>query len=71
MPTKSTSEPVTQRRPAASGILDAVHETAQDLRAAGFIDMRRMRDYDALCLAPVPNYSSQHIRALTARGWRR
>ena len=55
------------RRPAASRILDAVHETAQDLHSAGFIDMRRMREYDALCLAPVPDYSSQHIRALRDR----
>ena len=50
-----------------SKILDAVHETARDLKAAGFIDMRRMRDYDALCLAPVPEYSSEKIRALRDR----
>jgi putative transcriptional regulator len=35
-------------------ILAAVHETAQDLYAAGFIDMRRMRTYDALCLQSTP-----------------
>lgn len=51
----------------ASKILGAVHETARDLRAAGFIDMRSMREYDALCLEPVPNYSSARIRALRAR----
>lgn len=50
-----------------SKILDAVHETARDLKAAGFIDMRRMREYDALCLAPVPEYSSEKIRALRDR----
>jgi putative transcriptional regulator len=33
----------------ASRILDAVHETAQDLQAAGFISKRRMKNYDALC----------------------
>ena len=48
-------------------MLDAVHQTARDLRSAGFIDMRRMREYDALCLAPVPAYSSAKIRALRAR----
>jgi putative transcriptional regulator len=44
-----------------------VHETVRDLRAAGFIDMRRMREYDALCLAPIPCYSSKRIRALRER----
>jgi len=51
----------------SSRILDAVHETARDLHAAGFIDMRNMREYDALCLKPVPSYSSAKIRALRAR----
>lgn len=50
-----------------SAILDAVHETARDLHAAGFIDMRRIREYDALCLAPVPDYSSKKIRAIRNR----
>ena len=52
---------------AGSKILGAVHETAHDLHAAGFIDMRSMRNYDALCLEAVPNYSSTKIRALRAR----
>lgn len=52
---------------AGSTILDAVHESARDLHAAGFIDMRSMRSYDALCLEPVPSYSSAKIRALRAR----
>jgi putative transcriptional regulator len=50
-----------------SKLLAAVHETARDLHAAGFIDMRSMKNYDALCLAPVPPYSSSKIRALRAR----
>lgn len=50
-----------------SRVLDAVHVTAQDLHAAGFIDKRRMRHYDALCLEPVPAYSSENIRALRDR----
>jgi putative transcriptional regulator len=45
-------------------ILEAVHETALDLQTAGFIDIRRMRQYDALCLKPVPKYTSRRIRAL-------
>ncbi len=35
--------------------------------AAGFIDKRRMREYDVLCLRPVPEYSSMKIRALRQR----
>ena len=50
-----------------SRILGAVHATARDLRSAGFIDKRRMREYDALCLAPVPAYSGKKIRALRDR----
>jgi putative transcriptional regulator len=47
-----------------SAVLDAVHDTARGLRDHGFIDQRRMHQYDALCLEPVPEYSSAQIRAL-------
>jgi putative transcriptional regulator len=47
--------------------LESVHETASDLHKAGFIDMKRMREFDALCLEPVPSYSSRKIKALRAR----
>ena len=50
---------MTNKTRAKSRILDAVHETARDLHTAGFIDKRRMREYDALCLAPIPDYSSE------------
>jgi DNA-binding transcriptional regulator YiaG len=49
-----------------SRILDAVHETARDLHAAGFVSKRRMKDYEALCLVPVPEYSSEK---LFLKGW--
>jgi putative transcriptional regulator len=55
------------KRRAASRIMKAVHETARDLHTAGFIDKRSMREYDALCLAPVPPYSKAKIRALRQR----
>ena len=47
-----------------SRIFEAVHETASDLHHLGFIDKRKMRKFDALCLAPVPAYDSKKIRAL-------
>lgn len=58
---------MTTKATVKSRILTAVHETVSDLHKAGFIDLRRMREYDALCLAPVPDYSSKKIRALRAR----
>jgi putative transcriptional regulator len=50
-----------------SRILAAVHETASGLHEAGFINKRRMQEYDALCLEPVPEYSKTKIRALRDR----
>lgn len=58
---------MTSKRKASSKILAAVHDTARDLHAAGFIDKRRMQDYDALCLEPIPAYSKTRIRALRDR----
>jgi putative transcriptional regulator len=58
---------VKNKIPAKSRIMEAVHDTAMDLHKAGFIDLRRMREYDALCLAPVPDYSGRKIRALRDR----
>ena len=50
-----------------SRVFEAVHETALDLYKAGFIDKRRMRHYDALCLESIPDYTSENIRALRKR----
>ena len=47
-----------------SRIFEAVHETASDLHRLGFIDKRKMRKFDVLCLEPIPPYDSQKIRAL-------
>jgi len=47
-----------------SRILEAVHDTAGDLHRLGFIDKRKMRKFDTLCLDPVPAYDSEKIRAL-------
>ena len=42
-----------------SSLLDAVHETAQDLPSLGFIDRRKMVKHDALCLQPVKQYAAK------------
>lgn len=52
---------------AKSGILESVRRTATGLHKAGLIDIRRMREYDALCLPPVPHYSAAKIKSLRAR----
>ena len=58
---------MTAKTRAKSRILDAVHDTAGDLHRLGFIDQRKMRKYDALCLAPIPEYDSEKIRSLRDR----
>ena len=55
---------MTTKAKTKSGIFEAVHETASDLHRPGFIDKRKMSKFDALCIAPVPEYSSEKIRAL-------
>jgi putative transcriptional regulator len=55
---------MTTKVKAKSAILEAVHDTAADLHGLGFIDKRKMRKFDALCLAPIAPYDSEKIRAL-------
>lgn len=47
-----------------SKLSEAIHETASDLHQIGFIDKRRMQQYDALCLEPVREYSAEMVKAL-------
>ena len=39
-----------EAKKAASPLLAALHDTATDLHKAGFMDLRSLREYDALCL---------------------
>jgi putative transcriptional regulator len=55
------------KQKAKSRILEAVHETAQDLHRLGFIDKRKQRKFDVLCLEPIPSYDAEEIRALRER----
>ncbi|HYD71368.1 DNA-binding transcriptional regulator [Azospirillum sp.] len=50
-----------------SDALAAVHETAADLHAAGLLDQRTMRDFDAMCLTTVEDLSPEEIKALRER----
>jgi putative transcriptional regulator len=58
---------INRPRRTKSTVLDAVHEGATDLYQLGFIDKRRMAEFDALCLPPVPKYSRTRIVALRRR----
>ena len=58
---------MTTKRKPRSNILAAVHEGARDLYGAGFIDKRRMAEFDALCLDPVPEFTSTRIKSLRHR----
>jgi putative transcriptional regulator len=58
---------MTSKTKSKSRILEAVHDTAADLHRLGFIDQRKMRKYDVLCLDPIPEYDSEKIRSLRDR----
>ena len=48
-------------------ILDAVHETAKDLHGAGAMNATTMREFDAMCLPPVKQYTAGQIKKLRLR----
>lgn len=56
-----------RRRRYRSSLLGSVHETAGGLHAAGIMDKRTMRRFDALCLTPAPPLSPRQIRDLRRR----
>ena len=47
-----------------SRILKNVHKSAERLKAAGVIDDMTMREFDALCLPPLRNYSPEEIKKI-------
>jgi putative transcriptional regulator len=58
---------MTEPRKAKSRLLEAVHETASDLHRLGFMEDSKMREFDTLCLCPVPAFDGAKIRALRER----
>lgn len=50
-----------------SRIMEAVHAGARDLHRLGFIDKRKMRQCDVLCLEPVQDYDAAKVKALRVR----
>lgn len=48
-------------------VLDAVHATASGLRKAGVMRPETMREFDALCLPRVRDYSATQIKRIRVR----
>jgi putative transcriptional regulator len=48
-------------------ILEVVHEMAQGLHKIGGIDAVTMREYDALCLPPLKEFTPKEIKGLRLR----
>ena len=58
---------MTTSRSYRSEAFAAIHETAEGLHEVGAIDKRTMRDFDAACLAPVPDLAPEEIKAIRER----
>jgi len=48
-------------------LLKVLHETAQGLHQAGTMNAVTLREFDALCLPPVKDYSAARIKRLRQR----
>lgn len=48
----------------SKSILDMVHESAKDLHDAGLMKDVTMREFDALCLPPIKEYSAIQIKRI-------
>jgi putative transcriptional regulator len=48
-------------------ILDTVHDTAEDLHAAGVMKDTTLREFDALCLPQVKEYTAAQIKRIRTR----
>ncbi len=50
-----------------SKIAAAVHESVEGLYNSGVIDRKTMREFDAMCLTPVRQFTAKDIQKLRAR----
>jgi putative transcriptional regulator len=48
-------------------ILEAVHEGTKDLHDAGLMNDLTMREFDALCLPPVKEYTATQIKRIRTK----
>lgn len=45
-------------------ILNVVHESAKDLHAAGAMNEMTLREFDALCLPPIKEFTALQIKRI-------
>jgi putative transcriptional regulator len=50
-----------------SRILKSIHEDAKGLHDVGLLDTVTMREFDALCLPPLHNYSPKEVQRIRAK----
>ena len=50
-----------------SDVMASIHETAENLHAAGAMDRRTLRRFDEACLTPVRSLTAAEIKALRDR----
>ncbi len=48
-------------------ILETVHNTASGLHRAGVMDVKTLREFDALCLPPVKEYTPTQIKRIRGK----
>lgn len=48
-------------------LIDVIHETAKDLHQSGVMSDQSMREFDAMCLPPVKQYTPLQIKRLRKR----
>ncbi len=48
-------------------ILDVVHDSAKELHEAGLMPDVTLREFDALCLPPVKEYTATQIKRIRVR----
>lgn len=51
-------------RKTKSAILEAVHEMARGLHKAGVMDQLTLREFDRLCVPPVPSLNPAQIKRI-------
>lgn len=48
-------------------LLETIHETAQGLHKSGVMDLKTMKEFDALCLPEVKELSPTQIKAIRVK----
>jgi len=50
-----------------SKVLKTIYDAAKGLTAAGVMDKQTMREFDALCLPPIKQFTKEEIRKIRMR----